>query len=82
MFAALAQPESRGRLRLQSADPEAPPGIDANFLSDTRDVRTAAACVELLRSFRDGDAAALLAYLREPAASCFLSLKLRDIKES
>lgn len=30
----------------------------------------------ILRMFRKGDAADLLAYLREPAARCFLSLKL------
>lgn len=33
----------------------------------------------VLRNFRKGDASDLLAYLREPAASCFLSLKLEDL---
>lgn len=36
----------------------------------------------ILRPFRDGDAADLLAYLRAPAASCFLSLKLADLAEA
>jgi len=49
MFAGLAQPASRGRLRLRSADPLAPPSIDANFLSEPADVATAAACIELCR---------------------------------
>ncbi|MGX7745228.1 GNAT family N-acetyltransferase [Rhodopseudomonas parapalustris] len=33
----------------------------------------------VLRNFRTEDAADLYAYLREPRASCFLSLKLEDI---
>ena len=33
----------------------------------------------VLRNFRSEDAADLLAYLREPTASCFFSLKLEDI---
>lgn len=32
-----------------------------------------------LRNFRQGDAVDLLAYLRQPRSSCFLSLKLDDI---
>ncbi|MEW9309984.1 GNAT family N-acetyltransferase [Labrys neptuniae] len=36
----------------------------------------------ILRNFREGDAAALYAYLREPAANCFLSLKLVDMKDA
>lgn len=34
----------------------------------------------VLRNFRKDDAADLFAYLREPAASCFLSLKLEDLR--
>ena len=34
----LTRPESRGRLSLRSADPMAQPVIDANYLSDPRDV--------------------------------------------
>lgn len=33
----------------------------------------------VLRGFRKGDAAGLYAYLKEPRASCFLSLKLKDM---
>lgn len=36
----------------------------------------------VLRNFRGSDAAGLFAYLREPKASCFLSLKLADMKEA
>lgn len=49
MFAGLAQPASRGRLRLQAADPLAPLAIDANMMSDPADLETALACVELCR---------------------------------
>jgi [ribosomal protein S5]-alanine N-acetyltransferase len=33
----------------------------------------------ILRNFRRGDAADLLAYLRQPRVSCFFSLKLEDL---
>lgn len=56
MFAGLAQPHSRGRLRLRSADPLARLQIDANMLSDRADVEAAMACVELCRDL--GNAAA------------------------
>lgn len=36
----------------------------------------------VLRNFREGDAAALFEYLRAPAASCFLSLKLANLQEA
>jgi len=49
MFAGLAQPKSRGRLRLRDADPLAPLEIDANMMSEPQDVRAAARCVELCR---------------------------------
>ena len=49
MFAGLAQPASRGRLRLTGADPLAPLAIDANMLSEPSDMRAAIACVELCR---------------------------------
>ncbi|MGE0152044.1 MAG: GMC family oxidoreductase [Reyranellaceae bacterium] len=65
MFAGLARPESRGRLRLRSADPAAPVAIDANFLSDARDVTTAAACVELCRAL--GNAQAFRPFVRGEA---------------
>jgi len=36
----------------------------------------------VLRNFRRNDAAGLLAYLREPKANCFLSLKLADTEDA
>lgn len=56
---------NRGRLRLQSADPAVALAIDANFLSDTRDLTTAAACVELCRAL--GNARAFAPFVRSEA---------------
>ena len=56
MFAGLAHPESRGRLRLQSADPTAALAIDANFLSDARDMTAASSCIELCRALGNAQA--------------------------
>lgn len=56
MFAGLAQPESRGRLRLQGSDPTASLAIDANFLSDARDMRAASSCIELCRALGNAPA--------------------------
>ena len=56
MFAGLAHPESRGRLRLQSADLTAALAIDANFLSDLRDMTTASSCIELCRALGNAQA--------------------------
>lgn len=56
MFAGLAQPASRGRLRLTGADPLAPLAIDANMLSEPVDMRTAVACVELCRELGNAHA--------------------------
>lgn len=65
MFAGLAHPESRGRLRLRSADPAAPLAIDANFLSDAQDVQTAAACIAICREL--GNARAFTPLVRGEA---------------
>ena len=46
---------------------------------DTIDMDTIETDRLVLRNFRTEDAADLYAYLREPRASCFLSLKLEDI---
>lgn len=49
MFAGLAQPASRGRLRLTGADPALDMVIDANMLSEPADMESALACIELCR---------------------------------
>jgi choline dehydrogenase len=49
MFAGLARPASRGRLRLTGADPLSEIEIDANMMSDPADMESALACVELCR---------------------------------
>ncbi|MGK6324403.1 GMC family oxidoreductase [Sphingomonas sp. DT-51] len=65
MFAGLAQPRSRGRLRLRGADPALPLQIDANMLSDPADMEAALACVELCRDL--GNAAAFRPLVRGEA---------------
>jgi choline dehydrogenase len=62
MFAGLAQPASRGRLRLQSANLFAPLAIEAEFLSDLRDTTTARACIDLCRAL--GNAPAFRPFVR------------------
>ncbi|GBD50202.1 GMC family oxidoreductase [Methylopila sp. Yamaguchi] len=49
MFAGLARPGSRGRVRLTAADPGTPITIDPNALSDPADLDTALRCVDLCR---------------------------------
>ncbi len=56
MFAGLAHPASRGRVRLRGADPLAPVAIDANMLSHPDDVRAAVACIELCRELGNAQA--------------------------
>ncbi|MAU96473.1 MAG: oxidoreductase [Fulvimarina sp.] len=56
MFAGLAHPESRGRLRLQDSNPLTPLAIDANMLSHPSDVATARRCVELCRELGNAKA--------------------------
>lgn len=56
MFAGLAQPHSRGRICLTSADPTDKPVVDANMLSDPRDLEAARACVKLCREIGSSDA--------------------------
>jgi choline dehydrogenase len=62
MFTGLARPASRGRLRLQSADPLAPITIDANMMSESVDMETAVACIELCRAL--GNAKAFRPFVR------------------
>jgi choline dehydrogenase len=49
MFAGLAHPKSRGRIRLRSTDPLAPPIIDLNAFSHPDDLRAALACIDICR---------------------------------
>lgn len=56
MFAGLAHPHSRGEIRLKSADPHATPIVDANMMSDPRDLEAARACVKLCRDLGNSDA--------------------------
>lgn len=54
----LARPDSRGQVRLASADPFAAPLIDANFLSAESDMRAMRHCVELCREIGNSAACA------------------------
>ena len=83
----LAQPDSRGQVRLASADPLAAPLVDANFLSTESDLRAMVHCVELCREIGNSLAcapfrarelfpgplkgAALRAFIRDAAGTYF-----------
>ncbi|MEY8875589.1 MAG: GMC family oxidoreductase [Leptothrix sp. (in: b-proteobacteria)] len=54
----LAQPSSRGQVRLASADPFDAPRIDANFLSTEDDMQAMLRCVELCREIGNSSACA------------------------
>lgn len=60
MFAGLAHPKSRGRVRLASADPTIAPRIELNTFSHPDDLKTALACVELCRDLGNTQAFAPL----------------------
>ncbi len=45
----LMAPASRGEIKLNAADPAAPPAINPNYLADPRDVATLSAGIELAR---------------------------------
>jgi choline dehydrogenase len=49
LFAGLAKPKSRGRIRLTGANPDDPVAIEANTLAHPDDMKAAIACVELCR---------------------------------
>lgn len=65
MFGGLAHPQSRGEVRLASADPHAVPIVDPAMLSDPADVETARACVKLCREL--GVAAAFGPFVKREA---------------
>jgi choline dehydrogenase len=54
----LAHPRSRGWLRLQTADPEDPPLIQANYLADERDLEGLLGGLEIARRIAAADALA------------------------
>jgi choline dehydrogenase-like flavoprotein len=49
LLANLVRPFSKGRVRLASADPLAPPNVEPNFLSDPRDLSTMVQAIRYLR---------------------------------
>lgn len=76
MFAGLAQPHSRGRLRLRGTDAAQPPAIEADFLSDARDLTTARRCLDLCRAL--GNARAFRPFIRGEAMPGDLKGEDRD----
>jgi len=65
MFAGLAHPKSRGRIRLRSGDLLSQPRIELNTFGDPDDLRTAIACVQLCREL--GNARAFEPLVRREA---------------
>ena len=69
--ACLLRPESRGHVRIKSADPRQPPAIHPNYLATTKDRDTLVAGVKALR--RMADAPALKRHIAEefePGPQC------------
>src|SRR5262245_23925924 len=65
------RPESRGSVRIRSADPMAPPAIQVNYLADPRDLETMVAGVKLVRKIAAAPAlAAIIACERDPGPEC------------
>lgn len=62
LFGAVAHPVSRGRLHLSGGDPFDPVRIEANTLTDSQDMKTAIACVELCREI--GNSAPLRPFVK------------------
>jgi choline dehydrogenase len=52
----LVRPESRGQVTLTGANPEDPVQINANFLSEARDMKALVHCIELCREIGHSDA--------------------------
>jgi choline dehydrogenase len=65
------RPESRGTLRIRSADPYEPPAIQPNYLTDPRDVRTLVDGVKLLRRIAaDRAMTSFIKSERSPGVAC------------
>jgi choline dehydrogenase len=65
------RPESRGTVRIRSADPFEPPAIQPNYLTDPRDVRTLVDGVKLLRRIAaDRAMSSLIKSERSPGVAC------------
>lgn len=64
IHACVLRPESRGTVRLTSADPAAPPALDPNFFDDPRDIATLRAGVRLM--YRIAETGPLGAYGGKP----------------
>ncbi len=64
IHACVLRPESRGTVRLASADPAAAPALDPNFFDDPRDLATLRAGVRLM--YRLAETGALGAYRGKP----------------
>ncbi len=65
------RPESRGSVRIRSADPLAAPAIQVNYLADARDLETMLAGVKLMRRITAAPAlAAIIACERDPGPAC------------
>jgi len=62
MFAGLARPQSRGRVRLRNADPASAPVVDARMMSHPNDMEAARACVKFCREL--GQASALRPFVK------------------
>src|SRR6266568_3771871 len=65
------RPQSRGILRIGSADPLAAPAIQVNYLADPRDLETMIAGVKLMRKITAAPAlASIIACERDPGPQC------------
>jgi choline dehydrogenase len=65
------RPESRGTVRIRSADPLVPPVIRPNYLTDPRDVHTLVDGIKLLRHISvDPAMTSLIKSERSPGAAC------------
>ena len=73
------RPESRGTVRLTSADPTAPPLIDPNYLAEPTDLKMTVAAVKLMREiFRQPAFATVGAFEHFPAETASTDDEIAD----